>query len=181
VTRRLIPYAAFINGFSATDSTGSAQDVGAATDTTVTDPTTALYPVTTMANKFDEDVWPILSNLFSSGTGTRSTVTINEFVRYQAMLIDAYTRMFVPIMINHLTFHFDWSKVAPFTGSVPKWLYDVASNIDATDVGLAETYLPLLKRFENKIAFPHMIAEAKRMMTPMMSVDLHGRIQLPTR
>jgi hypothetical protein len=181
VFRRLDPYAAFASGFSATDSTGAAQDTGSATDTTVADPTTALYPVTRMAWDFQTDVWPLLSNLFSSGTGTRSTVSINEFIRYQAMLIDAYSRCLTPIIVNHLTYHFDWTQVAPFTGVVPKFLYDLASNLDASDVGLAETWLPVLKRFDNKIAFPHVVAEIKRMLSPMLSVDLHGRLMVPMR
>jgi hypothetical protein len=58
-------------------------------------------------------------------------------------------------------------------------MYDVASNLDATDVGLAETWLPVLKRFDNKIAFPHIVAEIKRMLTPMLSIDLNGRLMIP--
>jgi hypothetical protein len=181
IFRRVYPYAGFMRGYSATDSTGAAQDPSAATATGVSDPTTALYPVTRMAWDFQTDVWPVLSNLFSSGTGTRSTVSINEFIRYQAMLLDAYSRAMTPVIINHLVYHFDWTQVAPFSGVVPKFLYDLATNLDATDVGLAETWLPLLKRFDNKIAFPHMIAETKRMLTPMLSVDLHGRLQVPMR
>jgi hypothetical protein len=37
-----------------------------------------------------------------------------------------------------------------------------------------------MKRMENKIMFPRIIAEVKRMMTPMLSVDLHGRLQIPS-
>jgi hypothetical protein len=177
--RIVAPYAAFCFGFTEGDI--SDQDTTAATNVGTADPTTALYPVTSMATAFSEDVWPILDNLFSSGTGTRPTISVNEVIRYQAMLIDAYSYCLVPIMINYLTYHFDWSKVAPFTGNVPRFLYTIAANLEATDVGLADTYLPLLRRFENKIAFPLILEEAKRMMTPMMSVDLHGRLQVPVR
>jgi hypothetical protein len=179
IFRQVDPYASFIAGFSATDSTGAAQDPEAATDVAVADPTTALYPVTRMAWDFQTDVWPILSNLFTSGTGTRATVSVNEFIRYQSMLMLAYSYALTPVIINHLTYHFDWSKIAPFQDTVPKYMYDLADNLDATDVGLAETYIPLLKRFDNKIAFPNMIAEIKRMLTPMLSVDLNGRLQIP--
>jgi hypothetical protein len=179
VFRQVLPYASFIQGFSATDSTGAAQDVGSAYDVGVSDPTTALYPVTRMAWDFQTDVWPVLANLFSSGTGSRSTVSINEFIRYQAMLLLAYKNVLTPIIINHLTYHFDWKAVAPFTETVPRFLYDLANNLDATDVGIAETWLPVLKRFDNKIAFPHMIAEIKRIMTPMLSIDLNGRVHVP--
>jgi hypothetical protein len=179
VFRGVAPYASFFKGYSAVDSTGASQDIGAATDTSVVDPTDALYPVTRMAWDFQTDVWPILSNLFSSGTGSRATVSINEFIRYQAMLMKAYAYILTPVIINHLTYHYDWSKVAPFTSVVPKFMYDLASNLDATDVGLAETYLPLLKRFDNKIAFPNIMTEMKRVLTPMLSVDLNGRLQVP--
>jgi hypothetical protein len=179
VFRRIYPYAAFFQGFSATDSTGAAQDTGAATDTSVSDPTTALYPVTRMAWDFQTDVWPVLANLFASGTGSRSTVSINEFIRYQSMLILAYQYALTPIIVNHLAYHFDWSKVAPFSATVPRFIYDLASNLDASDVGLAETWLPVLRRFDNKIAFPHIVAEVKRMLTPMLSVDLNGRMHVP--
>jgi hypothetical protein len=179
VFRQVDPYAGFTQGFSATDSTGSAQDTNAAYDVSVADPTEALYPVTRMAWDFQTDVWPILSNLFTSGTGTRATVSINEFIRYQAMLMIAYSYALTPIIINHLTYHFDWSKVAPFQPIVPKYMYDLANNLDATDTGIAETYIPLLKRFDNKIAFPALINEIKRVLTPMLSVDLNGRLQVP--
>jgi hypothetical protein len=171
------PMYGFIQGYSA--STISAQDVSAATDVSVADPTTALYPITPFAGYFETDVWPILTALFSSGTGQRSTVTINEFVRYNAMLMLSYAICLTPVMINRLTFHYDWTKVFPFSDVVPTHLYQMAENWDASDVGLATTWLPIMKRFENKIAFPRMIAEIKRMLSPMLSVDLNGRLQVP--
>jgi hypothetical protein len=53
--------------------------------------------------------------------------------------------------------------------------------MDATDVGMAERWLPLMKRMENLVIFPRILEETKRMLTPMMSVDLHGRLQVPIR
>jgi hypothetical protein len=182
IFRTAIPFANFINGFSATETDGwSEGDTGAATDITVTDVTQALYPVTNMASAAETDVWPVLLNLFSSGTGVRHSVTFSEFVRYQAMLLEAYNRMLTPLVVNHLAFHFDWTKVFPFSGVVPNFLYTLATNLDATDVGLADRWLPLMKRFESKIAFPRMIAEIKRQLTPMLSIDLNGRLLINSR
>jgi hypothetical protein len=127
VFRMIQPYAAFVNGFSDVDSTGASQDVNAAVDVSTADPTDALYPVTRMAWDFQTDVWPILTNLFTSGTGSRPTVSINEFIRYQSMLLQAYSYILSPVIINYLTYHFDWTKVAPFTGAVPKFMYDLAT------------------------------------------------------
>jgi hypothetical protein len=177
IFRECVPFANFVEGYSATESDGwSEGDTGAAIDTAVTDVTQALYPVTNMATYVETDVWPVLLNLFSSGTGVRHSVTFSEFVRYQAMLLVAYSKVLTPLLVNHLTYHFDWSKVFPFSGNVPSFMYTLASNLDATDVGLANRWLPILKRFESKIAFPRMIAEIKRQMSPMLSIDLNGRL-----
>jgi hypothetical protein len=181
VFRTVTPFANFTNGFSATETDGwSEGDTGAALDTTVVDVTDGLYAVTNMAQYVETDVWPVLLNLFSSGTGVRHNVTFSEFVRYQAMLIEAYARMLSPLVINHLCYHFDWSKVFPFSGNVPTFLYTIADNLDATDVGLANRWLPILKRFESKIAFPRMISEVKRLLSPMLSIDLNGRLLINT-
>lgn len=180
ILRQVFPWACLVEGFSASSPDGiSAGDTGAATDTSVADPSQALYPITVQAQQLESSLWPVLENLFSSGTGTRYQISFSEFVRYNAMLLDAFRYMQVIIQVNQMTYHYDWSKVFPFTEDVPKWLYTVAKALDATDVGLASRYLPLIKRFDNKIAFPRMIEEAKRMVTPMLSVDLNGRLQAP--
>jgi hypothetical protein len=180
IWRTVFPYLGLIQGFSATDPDGiSSGDTTAATDTTVTDPTTDLYPITPMATIMLEDVWPVIANLLASGTGNRSTVSDSEWVRYNAMLFQSYLLLMGVKQINNLTYHFDWSKVYPFTDMTPSYLYDLAATFDATDVGLAETWLPLMKRFETKIAFPRMVQEFKRMLAPMLSVDFNARIQVP--
>ena len=170
-------YINFTHGWSKTGDV-SDQDFEAAVDTTL--PRDAvLYPILPMAVDFEEEVWPYLSNLFSSGTGSRNPVKMQEFVRYQAMTLTAYQQALVPVMLNHLTYHFDWTKVFPYTQSVPKFLYDLCVQYDCTDVGIANRWIPLLKRFDSLIAFPRMIAEIKRLYTPMKSVDLRGRILVP--
>lgn len=177
VFRSILPYAAFMTGYSASDI--SAGDVGAATDITVSDPTTALYPITDMAVYYEEDVFPVLLNIFAAGTGKRYEISINETIRLIAMTCGAYVHLLMPLMINKLVYHTDWKKIAPFSDNVPTFLYQLAENLDATDVGIAERYLPMMKRMNNLIMFPRMVSEMKRMLTPMMSVDLHGRVQCP--
>jgi hypothetical protein len=180
ILRTIYPYNAFIRGYSALGDI-SDQDPNSATDVAVADPTTAITPITDLAKYIESDVWPVLSNLFSSGTGVRHDVSINEFVRYFAMMGDAYSFLLYPMMLNRLVFHFDWMKVSPGTDVVPKFLYQLVENLQATDVGIAELWLPLMKRMENKIIFPRYASEIKRMMTPMLSIDLHGRLLLPVR
>ena len=181
VFRESLPYDAFLRGWTASESDGiSDQDVGAALEF-ADPPTKTLYPVTPFAEAVAADVWPVVSNLFSSGTGYRHTTTLAEFVRYQAQLIDAYIHLLDIVWINKMTYHFDWSSVFPFTNTVPNYFYDLAIALNATDVGLADTWLPLIKRLDTKICMPAMIAEVKRMKTPMFSLDLNGRIYVITR
>jgi hypothetical protein len=178
----MLTHAAFTYGWSSNSSDGiSDGDSAAATDTTLTDATAPLYPVTHAATFFSEDAWPVLENLFASGTGKRySEVTIQEFVRYHAMLEKAYCNLLSIISVNKLAYHYDWSKVFPFQGAVPDLLYQLAYNLDATDVGLATRWLPLMKRMEHRVMFPRILADAKRSLTPMLSIDLNGRLLWPS-
>jgi hypothetical protein len=133
-----------------------------------------------MAKYFESDVYPVLDALFASGTGKRyEAIDVNQVVRYISMWAKAYQFLLVPLVINKLVYHTDWTKIAPFSPNVPVYLYQIAKNLDATDVGLAELYLPLMRRMEDLVAFPRVAAEIKRMMSPMMSVDLHGRLMIP--
>lgn len=189
IARSIVAYAAFTYGFSASAEDGiSVGDTLAATDTSVPnvpDPDTGelpnLYPVTRVAKAVEEDVWPVLQNLFSSGTGQRYPIAFSEFVRYQAMLQDAYSWMYNILQINNLAYHFNWEKVYPYSGTVPPYIYDMAVLFDATDVGLASRWLPLMKRFSSKIMFPVFALETKRMLSPMLSIDLNGRLLIPMR
>jgi hypothetical protein len=156
----------------------SDQDWAAATNTAST-ADAALYPITPFATAMIEDVWPIVSNLLASGTGNRATVSASAWVRYNSMLFASYLYLGGILTINRLAYHFDWTKVFPFTENVPSNIYALAQTFDATDVGIAERWLPYIKRFETKIAFPRMVEEFKRMHTPMYSVDFNGRLLVP--
>lgn len=180
VIRQVRPFDGFIRGWSAQETDGiSTGDYNAAIDvnSAVKDP---LYPVTTAATHFSQSVWPVLENLFASGTGRRyEEVTQAEFVRYTAMLMDAYRRLRTVVTLNHLTYHYDWSKVYPFSQEPPTWLYDLAGDYECTDVGLASRWLPYMKRFDTKILFPRTIEMMQRMLTPMLSIDLNSRLLAP--
>lgn len=177
VFRRTYPFMCFIYGFTAAGSI-SDQDDDSATNTALS-ASAALYPVTRYAQYVESDVWPVLANLFASGTGQRYNISFSEFVRYNAMLYKAHSLMQTVMTINHLAYHFDWSSVTPFSPVVPKYIYDMATTLDATDVGLASRWLPLIRRFDTKVMFPRIIDDIKRMYTPMYSVDLHGRLLIP--
>jgi hypothetical protein len=177
VFRTVHPLAAFWQGYSL--GTVGDQDVTSATNIILTgvDP---LYAITPFAQAVETDVWPIIQNLFASGTGLRPTITIHEFVRYNAMMLKAYSALLWPIMVNHLAFRFNWRMVYPFTDVVPSWVWQLVENLECTDSGLAVNYLSYMKRMENKVMFPRLIQEVKRMMSPMLSVDLQGRLQIPS-
>lgn len=177
IIRVVEPFMAIVRGFSATAG-ASSQDPGAAIDTGA-EAKDELYGITLPARQMDTSVFPVLKNLFFSGTGSRYEVDFSEWVRYNAMLLRAYQWMLIPVQTNYLTYHFDWSKVYPYSSDVPQWLYKLAAALDATDVGLASRWFPLLKRFDNKIMFPRIIEDFKRMASPMSSIDMNGRIQVP--
>jgi hypothetical protein len=176
IFRRVYPFIGMTYGWSSTGITD--QDPGAATDTALA-ADAVLYPITWYAKYVESDLWPVLENLFSSGTGQRYSVTLAEFVRYNAMIYRAHSTLMTVMQVNHLAFHFDWKQVTPFTSNVPNYMYDMATSLDATDVGLASRWLPLIRRFETKIMFPRIIDDVKRMYSPMMSIDLNGRLLVP--
>jgi len=176
VFRGCVPCSGITHGWSSFDDTsGSSQDWDAATNVAL-DPDEPLYPITVMAAAMAEDVWPVIATIFASGTGSRYKPTLPAFVRYQSMVCEAYSELLLPITINHLTYHMDWSDIFPFTGQVPTWLYDYATSLEATDVGLAQYWLPLMKRLDTKVVFPRLVEEIKRALRPRKSVDLNGRI-----
>jgi len=180
VVRWVAPCAGITLGWSAdSDPSGSVQDWTSAVDVTVAKPSEVpLYPITPYAAAFADDVWPVLQNLFSSGTGQRSLVSLGEFVRYQSMMAEAYQSLLYPLMLNHLCYHMDWTKVFPYTGIVPSWLYDYTTSMNANDVGIASFWLPLLKRMDTKVLFPRLVNDIKRCFRICQSVDLNGRIRM---
>jgi len=178
INRMVSPYASFIYGW------GSAADVPAqewnvVLDNSIEDGTTVLYPCTPVAHMWLDNIWPVMSNLLQSGTGTRYSISVNEFIRYQARLMACYADLCFVLNVNYLAYHFDWTQVYPFTPQVPPWLYDIAANLDATNIGLADRWVPLMERMETKIMMPNVVQEIKRVMTPFIATDMHARVVIP--
>lgn len=171
----------YLGGFSSTESDGiSVGDYGAAVDTTITPADAPLYAITDYAKMVQADVWPVLLNLFATGTGSRREISFSEFVRYTAMWLWSYRQLYFIVQLNTLAYHYDWTKVAPFSDVVPQQIYDLAAIFDATDVGLNNRWLPLMERLGTMVAFPNLIKDTQRMLTPMLSIDLNGRLLFPT-
>lgn len=177
IFRHVDPYAAITQGFS----TGSIsdQDVGAALDVTEENVTTPLYPITDAAKVIESDVWPVVKTLMESGTGQRHSVSISEFVRYVAMVHASYDHLRWILTINVLAYHFDWTKVAPYSDTVPSHIYKLAEAYNATDVGLASKWLPLFRRLETKILFPRLVEELKRVTSPTIAPGISARLIIP--
>jgi hypothetical protein len=178
IFRMVQPFSAISRGFTATSITD--QDDGAATDVSVLDPTTALLPVTVAAQYLEDDVWPILQRLMESGTGSRATASFSEFVRYTSMVHVVYDHLRYILTINYLAFEYDWTKVFPYSGVVPQVIYDLAEDLDATDVGVASRWLPYIRRLEQLVMWPRIVDQIKRQMTPMMTSGPGGRMMIPT-
>jgi hypothetical protein len=179
IMRRVMPHAAFMFGFSNSTDIGT-QDPNAATNVGTADPKDILYPMTAMAKAFETDVYPIVSNLLESGTGSRTKVSFSEMVRYFAMTHLAYCQMRDIITLNTLAYHFDWKSVFPHTDAVPQHIYELAVLYDASDVGMASRWLPLYRRLETKVMFPRFMDDIKRMLTPMLTPGNSGRLMIPT-
>lgn len=59
-------------------------------------------------------------------------------------------------------------------------MYQLCENMLCDDIGLATYWWPLIRRLDNKIIFPEMMNQAKRMMTPMWSAgSIHKRLLVP--
>lgn len=179
IFRQVTPFASLIEGFSATENGWGDQDTGAATDTTVGNVADPLYPVTTMGHTMEKELWPSVKQLFSGGVGYRATVGFSEFIRYEACILKAYARVYQVLVLNKLAYHFDWSQVYPFTSAVPPVIIEMSENFRCTDIDIASFWAPTLRRFENKIIFPNLIHETKRMLNPMLSIDMQGRLLVP--
>jgi hypothetical protein len=153
----------------------SDQDVSAAADTSTTDPTTTLYPITPMAEAFNDNHWPLLLSLLQSGTGTRYNTSLSEVVRYYSMVQVALENIMVPLQINYLTSVFDWSEVAPFSNTVPPAVWGLAELFDATDVGVADTWKPLYERLSSKVLPPNVSASIMEAGFPYLA-DPNGHV-----
>ena len=147
--------------------------------TATTDPDEELYAMLTKTSHWANEIWPTISNILESGLGTRAAVSRSAFVRYICMLLRSYQYAYQKVVANHLAFRFDWEQVFPFTSNPPTSIFEYVKAQHAYDTDLAETWLPLMQRIEAQIMFPNLLVEVRRMMTPMISADLNGRLILP--
>lgn len=151
------------------NSTGvSSQDQGAARDQT-TNVTAKLYAVTPVSEAFIEEYWPILNALLQSGLGTRYTTTCPEVIRYYATVIDTLEALTFVFAINYMVTTFDWRDVSPHSDTIPPVLWDLATLFDATDVGIQETWMPLMSRLATKVLPPNFVASIMNNSMPYLS------------
>jgi len=176
--RTVEPYAALTLGFSG-DKNESLDVAGTTPNNNSETVNAVIYPLTPAAHIFTDHIWPVITNLMKSGLGSRHSTSHHEFVRYTIRMIHNYAVLNYVLNINLLTYHFDWKLVFPFTEQVPPWLYKVAGNLNATDVGLADYWAPLMERMEMKVMFPRMAEEVRRLLTPIISGDGNGRLIIP--
>ena len=153
---------------------------GDATDTTVTNKGDTLYHFTRMPAHFESEIWPVIEDIFESGTGQRTTVSLSDFVRIVAMTTRVFASLYQRMVYNHLAYHFDWRVVFPFTDSVPAHLFSACDNLKCTDTQIVEVWLRYMKRLEAIPLFPGIIQEVKRAMTPYLTADVHPRVVVPT-
>jgi len=175
--RYLKPFSAFARGWTAADADNN--DDGAALDDTKSKDL-PLWAATPYALNFVENVWPIIGTLFQSGLGARFTdISREAFIRYIARMSEIYCYLYSVKVVNYLAYHYDWSQVFPFTKVVPPNILKLADNWRATEVGMAELWLPLMQRFETKVLFPGIMDEIKRMLTPKLTVGTSPRLLVP--
>lgn len=175
IIRGVYPFQALTHGFTKSDI--SAQDTDAGL--TLGDAGVTIYPVTEAAKNLERDVFPVITQLLESGTGSRTSVSFSDFARYTNIVIAAYTAIRDVISMNTLAYHYDWTSVYPFTDAVPPLIYEYATASQATDVDLADQWLPLIRRLETKVMFPRVMEEIKRQMTPMTTPSMGGRLLVP--
>ena len=178
--RNCFPQISFYEGFSASaaPSDGVNTDLEAATDTDAT-VGAALYPVTPYAIEFEQVVWPVVQNILRGGLGQRTAVAFSDFVRYIAMTQKVYCHLRDAVTLNVLAFHYDWSKVFPFSDVVPKEIKGWARLLNCDDAGMAQYWYPLMQRLESRIMFPGWLHETRNALKPLLSVDLAPELWIP--
>ena len=179
IYRVVAPYTAFSYGFSSAVAKNSSGETTRATAANRS-VGSALFAQTRYAQAWVDNIWPIMTNLFESGVGARTAPNQGDVIAYIACSLEVYRYLRYIATLNFLTYHYDWSEVSPHTSTVPPQLYEICRTMRADDVGLASTWAPYFKRFENHIAFPALLAGMKRMMRPLLPPDLAPRVILPT-
>ena len=179
--RRTFPNCAFVEGWSEEELSDEPDDVAAATDISKTSKP-ALNPITPYAREIADVVWPQINNILRGGLGQRiTTVDLSNFVRYFAMSLDCYHFLREAVILNYLAYHYDWSNIFPFTNVVPKEILAHANILNLDDPGLGKYWIPRMRRLEGRLMFPGILAESRRTLDPMISLDLASELWIPRR
>lgn len=182
IHRQVEPFAAFARGWSSKEDTMEQSDTGEPLDTTLASGAfDTLYPVTLYARVWSDQVWPMIQTILRSGIGSRVEAAISEtaVVRYLALGIEVYSQLLAVLHTNRLAYHFDWTKMSPFTPDIPAAAFARANSLKASDVEVGDIWLPLIRRAESIIMFPEVALEIKRTMQPYLSLDMHPILTVP--
>ena len=182
IHRQVEPFAAFMRGWSSKADAMEQADTAEVLDTTlVSGAFDTLYPVTLYARVWDDQVWPMIQTILRSGIGSRVESAISEsaVVKYFGMGIEVYALLLQVLHTNKLAYHFDWTKLSPFTPDIPAAAFARASSMKASDTEIGDIWLPLLRRAESLIMFPEVALEIKRTMQPYLSLDMHPVLTVP--
>jgi hypothetical protein len=178
VFRQVYPYRSFYEGLTKAGDI-SDQDVGAVLDTGNGSGNT-MIAITPYAQSFEKYVWPKVQAIMQMGlTQNTDAPSFTLFYRYVAALTRVYAILYSIKVINHLTYHSDWSTIFPYTGLVPNYMYERANNFGASDVGMSLYFINYYHKFENHSIFPGLLRQVKRMLSPKLSADLNGRLFVP--
>ena len=178
--QRVRPLCAFIQGWSKseTDSFDNAT-LGDALALEADPANVHLYPRTPYSAYWDEVIWPLMINLFESGTGGRYPVSESEVIRYFAHATFAYSWTYAALINNMLAWRFDWSVALPHSPIVPPSIYQLNRDYRATDVGMSQTWLELMQRIEMLILPPSIVKAIQRVLSPMITLGLGTKVIWP--
>lgn len=176
VIRYVRPYAAFYEGWDRVDR--ASQLLYDFTGDTYDD-TTQFVPITDYAQIWDLEMGPVLNRIYTAALTSYTVPRIDVTARYFSNLIKAYGILYSIAVLNYVTYHMDWKQIFPYTGKVPKALYDICAQFGADDISIAQDWMPYMRILEQHTLFPWIVNETKRMLTPMLSNDMNGRIFIP--
>ena len=171
------PFEGFVGTFGATNNLETDRS-GDTTDTSL-GKDEVLYALSPQTKYFYEEVWSVINNLLQLGTGSRSPVSASAFVRYVSMWSVAYAAIYERLMINHITYHYDWTVVYPHSDVIPVSLYSRAETYLADDIEVIRTWRRRMKRLESLPMLPMIPLEIKRIMTPFLTATIHNRMMVP--
>lgn len=179
IARNFYPFLALTHGFSATSTSYANTDVSSAIDTGAV-ATATLYSVTPFAQYMSQYVWPKYKSLIAMTFGTSTIVSEYEFIRYMAMSLRCYYLARSIVSLNQLRERYDWTKIFPYTSTIPACVVSEADVKYCTDWGLQEYWFPILTRVESLVLPPNMVAEIKRTTSPFVLSAGGGRLAVPT-